>query len=95
MLDDVIAAGDIDRMSVGLKQLLPLFIGLHSFRSKYSTEIIFLTKTEFVLSPRESVAVKLRSFVNTSGCKGGNKAADMQQENNMKSVVHCKFSQTL
>lgn len=87
MLDDIIHTGDIDRLTVSLKRLLPLFVGLHSFRSKYSIEIVnFLTKTEFVASPRESVAIKLRAFVNTSGKPGMNKPADMQQENNIKQV---------
>jgi hypothetical protein len=48
--------------------------------------INFLTKTEYLLSPRDSTAVKLTSFVNPSGRSGRNKPADMQQENNIKSV---------
>jgi hypothetical protein len=87
MLDDIIHAADIDRLPVCLKRLLPSIVGLTSFRSNYSIEIIiFLTKTEHVLSPRDSVAVKLRAFVNPHGREGCNKAADMQQENNIKLV---------
>ena len=39
-----------------------------------------------MLSPRESVAVKLHRFVNLSGQPGCNKPADMQQEINIKQV---------
>ena len=87
ILDNIVRAGDIERLPAILKRLLPLFVGLTSFMSKYSIEIInFLTKTEHILSPRESAAVKLRAFVNTSGTCDGNKPADMQQENNIKAV---------
>ena len=46
----------------------------------------FLTKTECLLSEKDSVKVKLEAFVNPTGKAGGNKAADMQQENNIKMV---------
>ena len=46
--------------------------------------INFLTNTEYVLSPKQSVALKLRTFVNPSGKEGCTKSADMQQENNIK-----------
>lgn len=87
VLDSIIGAGDVTRLSAILKRLLPLFVGLHSYRSKYSIEIInVLTKTEHMLSPRQGMAVKLRAFVNTSGDPNHNKPADMQQENCIKAV---------
>lgn len=87
MMDDATRAGDVDRITASLKRLLPTFVGLTSYRSKYFIEMVnFLTKTEHILSPRESVAVKLHSFVNLSGKAGCNKPADMQQEINIKQV---------
>ena len=86
-LDSLIKAGDISRLTIAMKRLLPTFVGLSSYRSKYAIECVnFLTKTEFVLSEREAVRVKLAAFVNTVGKPGQNKAADMQQENNIKMV---------
>ena len=79
--------GDIDKLTIVIKRLIPLFAGLHSFRSKYMIEMInFLTKTEYVMSPEESICVKLRAFVNPTGRDGHNKPADLQQENNIKAV---------
>ena len=86
-LQDCIKYGDIDKLTIIIKRLIPLFAGLHSFRSKYMIEMInFLTKTEYVLSPKESTCVKLRAFVNPTGREGHNKPADLQQENNIKAV---------
>lgn len=87
VLSDVICAGDIDRLPACLKRLCTTFIGLTSFESKYAIECVnFITKTEWVLSVKESVKAKLRCFVNTAGKAGKNKPADMQQENNIKIV---------
>lgn len=87
VLQDVIYAADINRLTVVLKRLIPKFVELSSFRSKYAIECInYITKTEWVLSPREATKAKLRSFVNTRGLPGHNKPADMQQENNIKMV---------
>ena len=86
-LQDCIKYGDIDKLTIIIKRLIPLFAGLHSFRSKYMIEMInLLTKTEYVLSPKESTCVKLRAFVNPTGSDGHNKPADLQQENNIKAV---------
>lgn len=64
-----------------------MFIRLTSFRSKYPIECVnLLTQTEHILSEFESVRVKLGAFVNVHGKPGKNKAADMQQENNIKQV---------
>ena len=38
------------------------------------------------MSEKDSVSVRLGAFVNTTGKSGHNKAADMQQENNIKMV---------
>ena len=82
--DDLVKSGDIDRLTIVMKRLCPTFIGLTSYRSKYAIECVnFLTKTECLLSEKDSVKVKLEAFVNPTGKAGGNKAADMQQENNI------------
>jgi len=87
VFDRIIHDGDVDRVAPLLKRLIPTFIGLTSYKSKYAVECVnFITKTEWALSERDSIEVKLRSFVNTHGKAGHNKAADMQQENNIKSV---------
>ena len=84
--DDLVKSGDIDRLTIVMKRLCPTFIGLTSYRSKYAIEYVnFLTKTECLLSEKDSVTVKLEAFVNPTGKAGGNKA-DMQQENNIKMV---------
>ena len=60
VLDNVIHDGDIDLLGPTLKRMIPNFIGLTSFRSKYAIEAVnFITKTEWSLSERESVVVKL------------------------------------
>lgn len=75
--------------TIMIKRFIPLFVGLSSYRSKYAIECInFLTKTECMLSEFDSVRVKLGLFVNKKGKPGKNKAADMQQENNIKLVKH-------
>ena len=85
--EDLVKSGDIDRLTIVMKRLCPTFIGLTSYRSKYAIECVnFLTKTECLLSEKDSVKVKLEAFVNPTGNAGGNKAADMQQENNIKMV---------
>ena len=86
-LDDLIRAGDIDRLTIMIKRLIPTFISLTSYRSKYAIECVnFITKTECILSEKDSASVRLGAFVNTTGKSGHNKAADMQQENNIKMV---------
>ena len=86
-VDKLIKAGDVDMLTIELKRLIPTFIGLSSYRSKYAIECVnFLTKSEILLSEKESVRLKLQAFVNVNGDKGENKAADMQQEIHIKSV---------
>ena len=86
-LDKFIKAGDVDMLTIELKILIPTFIGLSSYRSKYAIECVnFLTKSEILLPEKESVRLKLQAFVNVNGDKGENKAADMQQEIHIKSV---------
>lgn len=87
LVDDVIKAADVDRQTIIMKRLLPTFVSLTSYHSKYAIECInFLTKTETIMSEKESTRVKLQGFVNTKGLAGHNKAADLQQENNIKEV---------
>ena len=77
-LDDLIKAGDIQRLSIIMKRLVPTFIGLTSYRSKYAIECVnFVTKTVCILSETDSVAVQLGAFVNPTGKPGHNKPADM------------------
>jgi hypothetical protein len=86
-LDRLICAGDADQLSVMMRRLIPTFISLTSYRSKYAIEAVnFLTKTELLLSEYESARVRLQSFVNTKGMPNHNKPTDMQQENNIKLV---------
>ena len=87
VLSDIVRAADITRLPVILKRLSATFIGLTSYHSKYAIECInFIAKTQWVLSDRESAKVMLRAFVNTAGQMGKNKPADLQQENNIKTV---------
>ena len=83
---DAIKEGDTDRCNVSLKTMLPFFYG-HSVRSKYAVECLdYIMKTEAVLSPQLALRTRLGSFVNTLGGQGQNKPADMQQENNVRSI---------
>ena len=44
VLHDVIKDADVDRLIVITKRLIPLFVGLTSFKSKYAIELInFIT----------------------------------------------------
>ena len=70
-----------------VKKVNTNIFGLSSFRSKYAIECVdFLSKTECFLSKKESVRIRLAAFVNMPRRKGHNKAADMQQDNNIKMV---------
>ena len=85
VLDDVVRAGDIDRLIIISKRLIPLFIGLTSYSSKYGQELInYLEKVCHRLSDKKSVEVRLQAFVNTQGLPGHNKPTDMAQENEVK-----------
>jgi hypothetical protein len=54
VFDDIIRAGDINRVPVILKHLAPTFIGLNSLHSKYAIECInMITKLEWVLSDQQ------------------------------------------
>ena len=49
-LDDLIRAGDIDRLTIMMKRLIPTFISLTSYRSKYAIECVnFITKNRMHL----------------------------------------------
>ena len=66
VLHDVIKDADVSRLKAIAKRLIPLFIGLTLYKSKYSIELInFITKIELSMSLPQPVAVKLRAFVNT------------------------------
>ena len=87
LLDDIVDAGDITRIIPCLKRLIPTFVGLTSYKSKYAIECVnFLTKTEISLTEKESTRVLLQAFVNRRGGEGQNKPADMNQENNIQEV---------
>ena len=84
--DDAIKEGDPFRLNVTMKAMLPFFF-CHSSLTKYGIEIIdFITKTEAALNPKLAMRVRLGSFINSEGGPGKNKAADMQQENNIKMI---------
>ncbi|ELU13996.1 hypothetical protein CAPTEDRAFT_215655 [Capitella teleta] len=83
----VTRAGDVTRLPAVLKRLAHTFIGLTSFKSKYAIECInLITKLMWVLTEKEGTKVMIRAFINTSAKQGHNKPADMQQENNIKTV---------
>lgn len=80
---DGIREGDPFRTNINLKRMIPFFYS-HSVRSKYAVECIdYILKTEVMLPKLTAMRVRLGSFVNPHGKKGGNKPADMQQENNI------------
>ncbi|XP_062567378.1 uncharacterized protein LOC134229640 isoform X2 [Saccostrea cucullata] len=80
---DGIREGDPFRTNINLKRMIPFFYS-HSDRSKYAVECIdYILKTEVLLPQHTAMRVRLGSFVNPHGKKGGNKPADMQQENNI------------
>lgn len=77
--------GDPFRTNINLKRMIPFFYS-HSVRSKYAIECIdYILKTEILLPQHTAMKVRLGSFVNPHGKKGGggNKPADMQEENNI------------
>ncbi|CAC5402478.1 unnamed protein product [Mytilus coruscus] len=78
---DTISEGDIYRNNINLKFCIPFFFS-HSNLSKYMTECIdYILKTEIMLSEKMALKVRAGSFVNITGRKGENKAADLQKEN--------------
>lgn len=80
---DGIKEGDPFRTNINIKRMIPFFYS-HSARSKYAVECIdYILKSEVLLPESLSMRLRLSSFVNPHGLKGGNKPADMQQENNI------------
>ena len=80
-MKDAIKEGDMQRNNVNLKMCIPMFYS-HSNLSKYMEECIdYILKTEVMLPEQMALKVKAASFVNMSGRKGENKAADLQKEN--------------
>lgn len=80
---DGIKEGDPYRTNINIKRMIPFFYS-HSNRSKYAVECIdYILKSEVLLPESLSMRLRLSSFVNPHGLKGGNKPADMQQENNI------------
>ena len=81
--EDAIKEGDIVRCNICIKMMIPFFYA-HSSRSKYLVECIdYILKTEAILPAALAVRCRLGSFINPHGKQGGNKPADMQQENNI------------
>lgn len=80
-IKDAIKEGDSCRMNISLKFCIPIFFS-HSVLSKYLEECIdYILKTEIMLSEKMALKVRYGSFVNLSGRRGDNKAADLQKEN--------------
>ena len=80
---DAIHEGDPFRTNINLKRMIPFFYS-HKSCSNYAVECIdYILKTEVLLPEALALRVRLGSFVNPHGIPGGNKAADMQQENNI------------
>ena len=85
-MKDAIYEGDIFRVNISLKLMMPYFYA-HSNLSKYLVECIdYILKTEILLSPRLSLEVRTGSFVNPKGGIGNNKPSDMQKENQVKEL---------
>ncbi|XP_033729230.1 uncharacterized protein LOC117318339 [Pecten maximus] len=81
---DSIKEGDTFRTNITLKFCIPIFFS-HSVLSKYLEECIdYILKTEVMLTEKMAVKVRCGSFVNPTGHKGDNKAADLQKENEVK-----------
>ncbi|WAR09260.1 hypothetical protein MAR_019218 [Mya arenaria] len=90
-MKDAIREGDVKRISIVLKNMIPFFYS-HSRLSKYLTECIdYILKTEHTLSPYMSPKVQAGSFVNQKGRPGKNKAADIQKENEVKLLNKTKL----
>ena len=69
----VFLLGDIDRLIANLKFNTALFHS-HSARSHYRVDSLdFVLKTEFLLSPQESLRIKEGAFVNQEGGAGNRK----------------------
>uniref|UniRef100_A0A8W8I4B1 DUF6589 domain-containing protein n=1 Tax=Magallana gigas TaxID=29159 RepID=A0A8W8I4B1_MAGGI len=78
---DAIKEGDSDRTNITLKFCIPIFFS-HSILSKYLEECVdYILKTEVLLTEKLAMKVRYGSFVNLTGHKGENKAADLQKEN--------------
>ncbi|XP_064631642.1 uncharacterized protein LOC135489937 [Lineus longissimus] len=84
--DDTLKEGDICRMNVLLKIMIPFFYS-HSTLSKYFVECIdYILKTEVLLEPEVAVRVRALSFVNPKGGSGNNLACDMQKEMQVRTL---------
>lgn len=82
-IKDAIKEGDSCRMNISLKFCIPIFFS-HSVLSKYLEECIdYILKTEIMLSEKMALKVRYGSFVNLSGRRGDNKAAELQKENDV------------
>jgi hypothetical protein len=90
-VEDSIREGEIVRLNINVKRMINMFYD-HSSISKYAVECNdFILKTEILLSEQLSMRVKIRAFVNPHGMSDGNKAAYMQQANNIlvvKDTIH-------
>ncbi|XP_061179502.1 uncharacterized protein LOC133188137 [Saccostrea echinata] len=85
-MKDAIYEGDIFRVNISLKLMMPYFYD-HSNLSKCLVECIdYILKTEILLSPKLSLEVRTSSFVNPKGGIGNNKPSDMQKENQVKEL---------
>lgn len=85
-MKDAVAEGDIFRVNIALKMMMPYFYA-HSSMSKYFVECVdYILKTEILLPPQLSLEVRTSSFVNPRGGKGNNKASDLQKENQVKEL---------
>lgn len=80
-IKDAIKEGDSCRMNIALKFCIPIFFS-HSVLSKYLEECIdYILKTEIMLFEKMALKLRYGSFLNLSGCRGDNKAADLLKEN--------------
>lgn len=83
---DAIQMGDVVRINIHLKQLIPLFYS-HSKLSKYYEDCTdYILKTEVLLTPRLAMRVRCGSLVNKFGGKGNNKEHDKETERQVQSI---------
>ena len=83
---DAICEGDIDRINISLKLMIPYFYA-HSRLSKYLVECMdYIIKTEKLLPPATALQIQTSSLVNPRGGRGSNRPMDQLKENQVKTL---------
>ena len=83
-MEDTTKEGDLDRLVANLKFNTALFYS-HSKRSHYFSDCLdFILKTQYLLSPQESLRVLEGAFINPSGRPGRNIESDLKVEHTVR-----------